>query len=1632
MILPVFKHHKSLLLPLIVLVIFALLCTKKDNPAAPEDKPIPKIPSISIISPSNDTIVESTTDTLSLSAFILNSDYIDSFTINDAKIPLTNLLHDTLTYKLPLLIDTTKIITAIFYQQGTALYDTVTIYKKAVVPTLNGLAKISGTLLQPSSSSLAKKLAKSRIALNAQGTPVEVSKVIPVSGADIMVYNAEALSTTSDTIVQTDSSGHWSVTMNPGNYFVFAVYFDRTNLEIVTTSLPDIEAIKDVETKTDTSIALSDDINPMLLTFTDAAEANDKKMFIGSSIPSGLPIVMSFSEPMTRASIGDSIHGIVLGAVNADSSELRLLDTIPVKKLWGPDGKELRLIPSSPLTAGKTYKVCIPSSSKDLALNKLDNDYTGVFEVIATAALPPFAMKTSSPNNNDTIPSGFPVECIFSRPVDVLSLNKNYTLTSATDSTITGFFEVKGNSAKFINKKPWMNSSSYTLTITSAVKDLLGDSLGTAFKLSFVIQPKDTFEQKTGVEGAVASSVKVFMGAYVAGDIQAFSQNFHPSFELIESGEDGTTTRLQLATFLDQIRSDIDQRNRLAKFGIIAPVFYYPEVSGVRYITWKLTKGTTSVYFEDLGGEGIGKIPHVFSMEKVDITQSVEYINRGIIYNKDTLYFAPDMSKAFIDENSRENDPSNFGKLLKSTTNVETQEIMLSVKSDFIIKNLNTTGSKDTAIVMIELIEEEMYLDGKRPFPIKDPDNPPPEIEKRVTALQTKMVLFNGRWMVVQIAEKQLYSGNKTEFKQEAIKDTAFVIQNFEQTRPIEFVSPKQKSVSVSVPITLQWSLAKTDGIGGYIVAISNEMSGKNQGLLIFTRKNKLVLNANGSIDSGATILAVDPRTLTIPIPRFSSRLSSFAVNDSVVYTWKVIGIRDTTASAISAGAPINIIADSDFGSHGGIGIFTLMDKMPDIAAQMVQVPPMQNNNMVDQFADRDNDMFPDWIEKAFGTSPDDPGSYPNFTLDTDLDGYADFLEQLAGTKVDDASSTPLDVNPKDNIPDTLQKRPEWRPELAMDDDKDGFPNQIEMIFGTDPWNATSKPSKSIKPSVPVGEYFGGIRINGQNWKRINFSLLSDTTGNFIFVDTTELEGIARNGVDLSEKLLWSNGEWVYYLGIVNGPNTGKFIKVRFHRDGNNLRGPVDLADTKNGGGPCVGEFFASMDSIKDFNTMNPGTSNPVIINPNQQGTVNLGPPPADQIKRPDSGSIDMKLELSFADNGTPKVKIVLSDDSIISENPFWSPGQFPSLGFNLPQSPKQYRVEGNYHKINNAAGDTLVLMGIIEFNQSNPNGGTFRQAFNYVVFLKGITDLIKPAGVWNGWYRKPPVATTPGQQGPNPYIGSKDSVDAALERTSNAGVILETQQIVTITSVAQQPNMNIWTAKVDTSTFFIMEKMGDYLNIMIKEIEGKPYIALSGKGPGVVDPQNPPNTQNPVMGFFGGDSAVIVAALTLSENSVKVAAPNPFTLKVSAQSLRKEPFGQPVQNRWVISDAQNPEHKVAFLASDSTLAKLLMDQNMPVVNDIPKQPINMAPFSGDTTVVRTALNNSGNQVKLMDPNANPITINPASLSIMTDPQDPQKKGISVAAAGNPDDRFVFVADEQNPQALKMNGTFPVVFKPMN
>ncbi|MGD9202606.1 MAG: Ig-like domain-containing protein, partial [Chitinispirillia bacterium] len=516
----VFHHRFFLPLGLVVFIGASMFlntgCSKKSSTSS---TPTPAAPTVSLNEPAS--TYSSGTDSVTVTGTVTDaaSVGVSSLKVDSVAVDVTTLTNDSFTVKLEITADTMQVIATLTATDGRVSSDTITVYR---TPSgiATGMSMISGTLLKEASTRDRQVIDVNMVARNAEGREKMVRSVIPISGADIMFYDASSVATSSDTSISTDSAGGWSVCMPPGNYFVFAVYFDRTNLEIVTAGLPNIEAIVDKETKTDSATAISDDVNPMLLTFLDASEANSDNMFLASDVPENLPIVMTFSEVMTRVSAGESISGVVLGKTDPDSSDLPMLDTIPVKKLWGPNGKELRLKPSANLTVGATYKVIIPTSIKDLALNKLDNTYYGIFTVISAESLPPFAVSNSSPKSGDTITAGFPVEIIFTRPIDMISLNKKFSITPpSTRSEFKGYFEGKGKIARFVNMTKWEYDSPYTIALGAGTKDLLGNSLGAAYSLTFHIAAQDTFEQKEGVEGQVAAAINKFLGAYIAGDI---------------------------------------------------------------------------------------------------------------------------------------------------------------------------------------------------------------------------------------------------------------------------------------------------------------------------------------------------------------------------------------------------------------------------------------------------------------------------------------------------------------------------------------------------------------------------------------------------------------------------------------------------------------------------------------------------------------------------------------------------------------------------------------------------------------------------------------------------------------------------------------------------------------------------------------------------------------------------------------------------------------------------------------------------------------------------------------------------------------------------------------------------------
>ncbi len=95
---------------------------------------------------------------------------------------------------------------------------------------------------------------------------------------------------------------------------------------------------------------------------------------------------------------------------------------------------------------------------------------------------------------------------------------------------------------------------------------------------------------------------------------------------------------------------------------------------------------------------------------------------------------------------------------------------------------------------------------------------------------------------------------------------------------------------------------------------------------------------------------------------------------------------------------------------------------------------------------------------------------------DTDRDGYPDVIERMAGT---DANSR--DSKPTDKL-DTLLKKYDAALEsgsvkLEADSDGDGVPDALEVFAGTLPGDPQSKPTESLETLRANFEKMGGIKL---------------------------------------------------------------------------------------------------------------------------------------------------------------------------------------------------------------------------------------------------------------------------------------------------------------------------------------------------------------------------------------------------------------------------------------------------------------------------------------------------------------------------------------------------------------------------
>jgi len=128
--------------------------------------------------------------------------------------------------------------------------------------------------------------------------------------------------------------------------------------------------------------------------------------------------------------------------------------------------------PTSNLAYSTNYTARVTTAIKDVAGNALASDYPWTFSTSeAPDTTPPSVISTTPANNATGVATNASITTTFSEVMDPSSFSKSTFIVSTLGAPIDGAVSYSGQTATFIPSSPLANSRTYTVTITTAVKD---------------------------------------------------------------------------------------------------------------------------------------------------------------------------------------------------------------------------------------------------------------------------------------------------------------------------------------------------------------------------------------------------------------------------------------------------------------------------------------------------------------------------------------------------------------------------------------------------------------------------------------------------------------------------------------------------------------------------------------------------------------------------------------------------------------------------------------------------------------------------------------------------------------------------------------------------------------------------------------------------------------------------------------------------------------------------------------------------------------------------------------------------------------------------------------------------------
>jgi methionine-rich copper-binding protein CopC len=212
-----------------------------------------------------------------------------------------------------------------------------------------------------------------------------------------------------------------------------------------------------------------------------------------TNIPIAAAIAATFDEPVAPGSVTattfilkDSANNQISGSITVNGSTALF-----------------SLLPGSLMNYATNYTATLTTGVKDLAGNSLQSNYVWTFTTMNVPdTTPPSVTSTAPSNGASNASTTAPIVATFNEPINQASVTtSSFTVRDTGNNLATGSLAVNGANVSFTpaSGRPLANNMTYTVTLTTGIKDQSGNALQAPYSWSFSTATT-TSTQVTGLD----------------------------------------------------------------------------------------------------------------------------------------------------------------------------------------------------------------------------------------------------------------------------------------------------------------------------------------------------------------------------------------------------------------------------------------------------------------------------------------------------------------------------------------------------------------------------------------------------------------------------------------------------------------------------------------------------------------------------------------------------------------------------------------------------------------------------------------------------------------------------------------------------------------------------------------------------------------------------------------------------------------------------------------------------------------------------------------------------------------------------------------------------------------------------